>query len=79
LDVAHNAVGFEDEVISAVVDLRLKELDAVDAVPPEVSHDLTGEEVFEEDLTVGGVEVVRTRVHEVWEKKELAVDSPNSC
>lgn len=56
--MAHDAVGFEHDVIPAGIHLALEHLDIRKPVLPAVPHDFSDKEVFQDHLTVGGMDAV---------------------
>jgi hypothetical protein len=54
---------FQDEVIAAVVNLRLEHLHANHTGKPQVAHYFTREEMLDQHFTLGGIEAVVASCH----------------
>src|SRR4030067_738379 len=58
LDVPHDAICFDNEIVSAVIHLRLQNLELRNAPKPQPTHDLADKEMLDENLAVRRIERV---------------------
>ena len=62
LDMSGNAIGFDNNIVTGVIDERTKNL-GVNTTTPQCSKQFTDEQVFKNGFTIGRLRVVSRLAH----------------